>query len=156
MGSIFAISLFVLQETMREKVKKNDLSKNLLYELQYNKKILEKFDKRFDTILRYLMAEEQNIFLEIIYTDIKFYFLTKYYDSGYLITNINSEEFQEVLSMTGRYNAKWEIIIRDYLKKWRESEIEKQKILRVLEFEKRSVEKSKKIIEILIKKLEEP
>lgn len=153
LGFIFALALFVIQEDLKESRENKILLRNVIYELQYNLLVLDGFDQKFEKTIRKIMNDEKNVILGLSYLDIQFFFLNKIYKKGDLIHYLTMDDLTEAHRVTAIYSQAWGDIIYEYLEKWNADEETKKNILIVMEYEKTTTMKSKKLFKKLIIKL---
>lgn len=154
LGLALPFLLFFAQTLFKQEMVSTRIVKNMIQELEYNQVILEKFNNRYDQILRSILNENKKTFLGIAYTDIRFHFLREFSEKGNPFDIINADEFQGLLTMTSNYNPGWENIIRERLHQWNHSNLPANDILEFIEKEKGNLIKNKKLINQIVPKLQ--
>ncbi len=149
---IFSILLFHLTNKWTKDAAKKLLEKNLRCEFNFNKKYLEKTLEDLTKTIEKIGVEDK-VFYYPKYVNYQRLFTLSYFNQGFLYEKLSTEDLNLIATILEHMNQGTELFINKSIKDYNDGNINKQEILRIISFERDTIQKFIKSLDEIQKKI---
>jgi len=148
-GFAGSLVLFWIKELHQNNKRQKSLVKNLRFELDYNVNLLNKYETDLTQCIEAVSADSKSVFTTIQYDKIAHFFAIQFYREGLITKYLHPEDMKRWNDFLSSLSEGSEEYIEDILKKWRDSNIEKEKVFKALKNERAQVKYAREMSEYL-------
>lgn len=152
-GFIFAIILFLVTVTIKEQFDKRTLLKHLKREFEYDISLLQEWIEEVDKILRKITANDLQVYTYLRYTFFQRSFMQEAFRSGMMYRSLNNEEISNLNNVLSHCDTGIEQYVNGAIQQWKNKQLLQQDALRQFEFEKEELQRFRKHLQEVLKKL---
>lgn len=145
-GFVFSIALFYITSTLEKWHKKKELKLNLKREIELNIFYLEKLISKLESVAQKMSVGNLNIFEFFRYDAFERYFISQYYQQGYLLHRMNDKELNNLGTILQKMNPGSGEFINDVIKRWQAEPTTTAQSVDVVNWEKNNL---KEIVQTL-------
>lgn len=153
-GFLFSLAFFWL----KERVKQNYLTKNLIinlkYELEYNLNLFKKYSIKVSECIEAINSGKKDVYLNLDYNFVSSYFSIQFYREGLTRKYLHYEDLKRWNDIVSNHSAGSEKYVMDAVESWRKTEIEKEKVFSALKHERDQLNYAIEMIEYLKAKIQ--
>ncbi len=153
-GFVGSLILFWIKEYVQSNKKRDATKKNLVYELKYNINLFEKYEIALTKCIEDVAADGKKVYISIDYDYVATFFSQQFYKEGLISEYFHEEDMRRWNDMLTKVSKGSETYLNETLEKWRNSEIEKSEIHKVLTLEREHIKYAKEMSEYIKQKIE--
>lgn len=152
-GFVFAILLFFITNKMIEIRNRRILYRHLKREVEYDISLIQEWIDEIDKVLRKITAKDLNVFSYLKYSYFQRSFIQQAFISGIMYNKLNNEEISQLNTILSHCDINFEGYVNSLITQWKSSTIEQKEVLTNFEFEKDSLNRFKRELDDIIKKI---
>jgi hypothetical protein len=152
-GFIFALILFWIKERWKKNRLTNQLLNNLHFELEYNLNVFKTYQQRVTECIEAVNSDNKEVYINLDYKFIASYFSIQFYREGLARKYLHYEDMKQWNDVLSNHSEGMEQYILDILESWRKSEVEKDKVFKLLKHHRDQLNYAIKMVEYLKAKI---
>lgn len=141
LGFVFSIFLFYLTRRWSKKAQKKSLEKNLIKEFEFNAHYLQKILEDLKKAIEKITVNDKDVFYYFSYISYQRLFTQTYFQQGFLYERLDPDDINLLDTILSRMTRGGEYHINNSIQRWKEDSLSQQQILKILAFERDSIEK---------------
>lgn len=118
-GFVFSIALFYITSTLTKWRQKKELKLNLKREIELNIFYLGKLVSKLEGVVQKMSVGNLHIFEYFKYDAFERYFISQYYQQGYLLHRMNDKELNNLGTILQKMNPGSGDFINDVIRRWK-------------------------------------
>ncbi len=152
-GFIGSLLLFWIKQFAEKKSKEKTLVRNLHYEIEYNVHLLKGYEAQLTECIEAVGADGKQTYLSIDYSFVARHFSIQFYREGLISRFLHPEDMKRWNGFLSTLGEGSEAHVTEILEKWRNNEIEKEKVFKALKHERDQVKYAREMSEYLKQKI---
>jgi phosphate/sulfate permease len=153
LGFIFSIFLFYLTQKWSNRTEKKSLEKNLIKELEFNEHYLSKILQDIKKTIEQITVNDKQVYYYFNYMSYQRTFIQTYFQKGYLYEKLEPEDINLIDTILTRITWAGQEYINTSIQKWKAGSLDQAQILKIMSYERDSIEKFIKDIGVIKKKI---
>ena len=141
LGFVFSIFLFYLTNRWTKKREKESLEKNLVKEFEFNEHYLQKVLESLKKAIEKMTVNDKEVFYYFNYIGYQRLFIQTYFQQGFLYEKLDPEDINLLDTILNHMGTGIESYINNSMQRWKEDTIDQKDILRIMTFERDTIEK---------------
>ncbi len=138
-GFLSALVLFWVKESVSEKKKEHALIQNLIYELNYNIALYEKYITEITECIEAVNAGNRNTYISVNYSFIARYFAIQFYQAGMIQKYLHHEDMKRWNDFLINLPEGGQAFVLGRLEAWRNNAISRDEVFVPLNLERKQI-----------------
>ena len=152
-GFLGALIIYFIKEFRSRVARQKAVVSNLKYELTYNINLYSKFEGQIQDCIEAISNDSHDTYLSLDYDFIARHFARQFYNEGILPKYFHPEDVRRWNIVLSSVSDGSQAYVIESVEKWREQNIEKEKVFKSLKHEKTQVAYAREMSEYILKKL---
>jgi hypothetical protein len=153
-GLISAIIVFLITNAIKDHSSNKTLKRHLKREFEYNVSLLQDWMDEIDAILRQIAANDQAVFRYLRYTFFQKYFIAEAFRRGIMYNALGNDDMFNLNTILLHFDFGIEQYINSLIQSWQTGKVTQKDALSKFEFEKKEIQKYKKLLQEIVQKLD--